>query len=225
MSNSNRDRIEAIIFKPAAGGGFVFLAPKPWLFGESHNYLVNEEQKAEILTVMAPNAPAWRRIAIIGAFILGPVLWAAAIATLMFAVSDHDEPSVGDVAVMIILVAVPILLALFLALAWSAQAVLAKLAPLIARLRPTEEKITAADLRRGMARSMSFRALLLIIVLFGINALISAFALGMRMAQHTLFTGSTVLIIVNLVMPLGMIATYSAMALRKAEQGREKASL
>src|ERR1700691_5658264 len=60
MSNSSRDTVEAIIFKPAAGGGFVFQAPKPWLFGEARNYLVNEAQKAEILTVMAPNAPAWR---------------------------------------------------------------------------------------------------------------------------------------------------------------------
>jgi hypothetical protein len=148
------------------------------------------------------------------------VLWALAIATLMWAVSDHDEPTVGEAVAMIILVAVPILLALFLTFAWSAQALLAKLAPLIARLRPSEEQITAADLRRGMTRSISFRAMLTIVVLGGLGALMSAFALGMRTAQHTLFSGSTVLIVVNLALPLVLIATYSAMALRKAEQGR-----
>jgi MFS family permease len=224
MSNSSRDAIEAVLFKPAAGGGFVFQAPKPWLFGKAHNYLANEAQKAEILTIMAPNVPVRRRGAIIGAFILGPVLWALAIATLIWAISDHDEPTAGDGVVIIILVAVPILLALFLALAWSAQAQLAKLTPLIARLQPTEEQITAAYQRRGMARSMSFRALLTIIVLFSVSALISAFTLGMRMAHHTLFTGSTVLIVINLVIPLVGVAAYFAMALLKAAQGRESAS-
>jgi hypothetical protein len=145
--------------------------------------MVNDGQKAEILTAMAPNVPAWRRAAIIGAFILSPVLWALAIATLMLAVNDHDEPTGGDVAVMIILVAVPILLALFLAIAWTAQAQL------------------AGDLRRGMTRSISFRTIPMTIALFGITALMSAFALGMRTAQHTFFTASTVLIVVNLAMP------------------------
>jgi hypothetical protein len=40
------------------------------------------------------------------------------------------------------------------------------------------------------------------------------------MMQHTLFTVSTALIVVNLAPPLVVIATYSAMALRKAEQPR-----
>ena len=49
-----------------------------------------------------------------------------------------------------------------------------------------------------------------------------AFALGMRVAHHTPLTASTVLIIIiNLVMPLGIIALYSAMALRKAQQRQE----
>jgi hypothetical protein len=223
MSNGSRATIEAVLFKPAAGGGFVFQAPKPWLFGEAHNYLVNEAQKAEILTIMTPNVPVWRRAAIIGAFVLGPVLWALAIATLMWAVSDHDEPTGGEVMVMVILIAGPILLAMFLAIAWSVQVQRAKLAPLIAQLAPTEQQITKADQRRGMAQSMSFRSILVVVLLLGASALISAFALGMRMMQHTLFTASTVLIVVNLAVPLVVIAFYSGMALRKAEQAREKA--
>src|SRR5271163_2110076 len=130
MGDSSRETIEAVLFKPAAGGGFVFQAPKPWLFGQARNYLVNEAQKAEILTIMAPAMPPWRRAALIGAFILGPVLWALAIATLMWAVSDHDEPTGGDVAMMIVLIAVPILLALYLAIVSTTQGKLAKLAPM-----------------------------------------------------------------------------------------------
>ena len=125
--------------------------------------------------------------------------------------------------VMVILIAGPIFLALFLAIAWSTQARLAKLAPVIAQLAPTQQQITKADQRRGMARSMSSRAILLVILLFGASALISAFALGMRMMQHTLFTASSVPIVFNVVMPLVVIAIYSAMALRKAGERREKA--
>jgi hypothetical protein len=223
MSNNRRDTIDAIIFKPASGGGFVFRAPKPWLFGAAHNYLVDETQKAEILALMAPNVPVWRRIAIIGAFILGPVLWAIAVALLMWAVSGHDEPTAGEVVVMIVLIAGPILLALYLAIAWAARVQLARLAPLLAGLAPTQERITAADLRRGMSRSMSFRAMLLIVALFGLTALISAFGLGMRTGQHMLFAASSVVIVLNLVISLGGAAAYAVMALRKAEQGPEQA--
>jgi ABC-type spermidine/putrescine transport system permease subunit II len=52
---------------------------------------------------------------------------------------------------------------------------------------------------------------------------VSAFALGMRMMQHTLFNASTLLIVVNLALPLVVLATYSAMASRKADQRRGNA--
>jgi len=52
----------------------------------------------------------------------------------------------------------PLLGALFLTVAWSAQVKLAKLAPLIGALQSTDERITQADVRRGMVRSMSTRA-------------------------------------------------------------------
>jgi hypothetical protein len=224
MSNSGRDAIEATSFKPAAGGGFVFRAPKPWLFGEAHNYLVDEAQKAEILTAMAPNVSALRRTAMLVALVLGPVLWAIAVATLMWAGSPHEEPTAGEMGTMIILIVVPVFAALYLVVATSAQATLAKLAPLIARLRPTEEQITAADLRRGIMKSMSLRAILSINAMFGASALIWAFALGMRVAQHHLFAASTVQILFNLSMSLVVIAIYSAMALRKAQEGRETAT-
>src|SRR5580658_7611555 len=130
VSNRNRDAIEAMIFKPAAGGGLLFQAPKPWLFGRPRNHLVSEAQKDEILNVMAPSAPPARRYAVVAALIFGPVLWALAITALVWAISDHDEPTFGEGVVMMALIVVPILGALFVAIAWSAQVKLAQLAPL-----------------------------------------------------------------------------------------------
>ena len=89
-----------------------------------------------------------------------PVAWILGVTMLMWAISDHDEPTGGDVVAIMLFGAAPAPLGLFLAVAWSAQVQLAKLAPVIAQLTPTEEQITAADQRRGMARSMSFRAIL-----------------------------------------------------------------
>lgn len=220
MRNKSREAIDGACFKPTAGG-FVFQAPRPWVFGETHNYLVNETQKSQILDVMTPDMPAWRRAVIIGALILSPLLWAVGISTLMWAISGHDEPTAGDVAAMILLIAMPILLALYIAVAWTAQVQLAKLAPLIAQLAPTDEQITAADRSRGMLRATSFRTILVIIVLWGVSALITAFALGMRATNHTFASASTALIVFNLLLPIVIIALYGNMALRKAEQGRD----
>lgn len=217
MSERRRNAIEASHFKPAAAG-FVFQAPKPWVFGDARHYLVSEAQKADILAIMAsPSPPAWKRAAVIGAMILGPVLWVLAVSTLMWAVTDHDEPTAGDAVIMAVFGAGPVLLALFLAAAWSAQAQLARLGPMLARLPPTDERISTGDRRRDMARSVSFRAMLAIILLCGASALVSAFALGMLLAQHTLFSAQSILLVLNLVIPLGVIALYAAMALRKAE--------
>ncbi len=155
MSSSGRDTIEAAYFKPTTGG-FVFQAPKPWVFGEAHHYLVTEVQKAEILSIMVPDVPAWRRAAIIGALIFGPVFLVLLVATLLWAAGAHDEPTVGVLILMFILIAGLLLLTLFVIAAWSAQVHLANLAPLIAQLAPTGERITAADRRHGTARTTSF---------------------------------------------------------------------
>ena len=45
-----------------------------------------------------------------------------------------------------------------------------------------------------------------------------AFTLGLRTAHHTLASGSTVLVAINLIMPLVLIAIYATMAVRKARE-------
>jgi hypothetical protein len=62
--------------------------------------------------------------------------------------------------------------------------------------------------------------MLAVIVLCGLSSLVSAFALGMRLSEHTLFSASSIPPVVNLVIMLGIIALYCGMALRKAEQHR-----
>jgi hypothetical protein len=115
----------------------------------------------------------------------------------------------------------PLLGALFLIVAWSAQVKLAKLAPLIGALQSTDERITQADVRRGMVRSMLSGAILAVMALCGASALMTAFALGMRAARQTLFTGPTVVIAFNLVIRLVVVATFFTFAPSKARQGRE----
>ena len=152
-----RERLRALLDPdPISEIGGGVMPDDPLKFKDSRRYRdrLTQAQKTEILTIIAPNVPAWRRNAIIGAFILCPLLWAIAIATLMWAVSDHDRLTGRDAVEMVILILIPLLLALFLAIAWTEQAKLAKLAPLIARLPSTKEQITAADKRRGMTRSI-----------------------------------------------------------------------
>lgn len=215
---TNRNAVEAMNFKPVAGGLCIFRAPKPWLFGKATNYLADEAQKAEILAVMTRNVSAWRRATVVGALIVGCLLWAVAVSLFMWAVSSHEEPTAGELAIMSILIPGPVLAAIYLVLALSVQATLAKLAPLIAHLRPTNEQITRADLRRGMMKSMSLRAILLINLLFGASALIWAIVLGMRIASHKLVAAPSALVLFNLVMSLVVIGVYSKMALCKARE-------
>jgi MFS family permease len=217
----NRDAIEAMSFKATAGGLFVFRAPKPWLFGKTSNYLADEAQKAEILTAMTRNVSAGRRAVVIGALLLGCVLWAIAVSLLMWAISSHEEPTARELVIMSLLIAGPVIAALYLGLALSVKATLAKIAPLIARLQPTDEQITRADLRRGIMKSTSLRAMVLINLLFGASALIWALVLGMRMANHRLVAAPTALVLFDLVMSLVVIGIYSTMALRKASEGQK----
>jgi hypothetical protein len=222
MRNRSRETIAAMLFKPTTGG-FVFRAPRPWVFGRARNYRVDAAQKAEIIAVMAPEKPAWHQAALIAALILGPVLWVCGMTAFVWAVSGHDEPTGGDVVAVMLLSVVPLLAALYFALAAGAQRQLAKLAPIIARLAPSDEEVTAADLRRGMAHATPFGAMGTIILLFAASALLTAFTLGMDAAQHRLATLPAALVALNLIMSLVVIAAWASVALRKAKGMEEGA--
>jgi hypothetical protein len=96
----------------------------------------------------------------------------------------------------------------------AAEVNLAKLAPLIARLQPTDETITSADRRQRMP----LRNMLVTILMFGVSAPVAAFSLGLRLANRGLADASTGLITLCFVMWLGVIALYATMALRRARE-------
>jgi len=224
MSTRRRDAIEAVCFKPTTGG-FVFLAPRPWVFGRPRNYLVSGADKAAILAAMVPDVSRRRVVALIAGLVVAPVAWILGVAALLWAVTGDAEPTGRDLVLLALIGVVPVFAALYLALAWNCHAQLIHLAPIIARLNPTEERITSADMRAGMTRTMSFRTLLTVILVWGVSALISAFTLGMSTARHTLASASTVPVAINLILPLVLIAIYATMAVRKArglEGGAER---
>ena len=97
-------RMKSALFK-AAPGGWVFRSPNPWVFGDTPHYLVDDAQKAKIEAVLVPRRPA-----IVGAVLVGGILaWAIAVATFMWAFAGHEDPTPGDIGLMIVLIVVPLL--------------------------------------------------------------------------------------------------------------------
>ena len=89
MSETRR-QIEAMLFKPVAGA-FIYRAPNPWIFGRADHYIVDAQQKAELLDMLAARSPMLS----LAVFVAGVLLWGAAIGTLRWALSGHDDPTVG----------------------------------------------------------------------------------------------------------------------------------
>jgi len=150
MRNPSRHTLEAFFFKPTADG-FVWQAPHRWLFGKTHHYLVDGAQKEAILDILAPDRTCGRRFAIIAA---GGLVFGASIVvvgTIMQITYGGKPTTVGAILVAAALTLIPLLLVFLATMEGVTQVNLAKLAPLIARLRPTDEEITAADRRRGTA--------------------------------------------------------------------------
>jgi hypothetical protein len=110
MSESRR-QIEAMLFKPVPGG-FVYRAPNPWIFGRADHYVVNEQQKAELLRIVVAPRPLIR----VAVIVAGVLLWGVAMGTVGWAFSGHEDPTVGDAVVMIVATFAALFLALHLAL-------------------------------------------------------------------------------------------------------------
>jgi hypothetical protein len=137
------DNREAIMFK-AVPDGYLFRAPNPWVFGRARFYLVNAAQKAELLAIITARSQLvfWvALVALIGAS-------TAAIACG----SGHDNPTAGDAIIMLALIPVWIYAALLISIRPTAR----RLQPLLAGLPPTDQRITALDLRMAVRKTISF---------------------------------------------------------------------
>jgi hypothetical protein len=128
------DNREAIMFKKVPEG-YVFRAPNPWVFGRARFYLVNDAQKAQLLAIITARSQAVFWIALVA-------LIGASTAAIAYG-SGHDDPTAGDVVIMLALLPVWIYAAVLISIGPMAR----RLQPLLAGLTPTDQRITGVDLR------------------------------------------------------------------------------
>ena len=132
-----------VAFKPVPGG-YVYRAPSAWLFGPPNHYLVNEAEKAEILSIMRGSS--------------GPVLWIAGLSSIASIVvgasllwtyrSSHSQSTLADIAAWVIMV-----LLIFVGLLISRRFLLHRLRPILADLPLTDERITTLERRQLIAKA------------------------------------------------------------------------
>ena len=207
---SDAAEIQAVLFKQV-GDRFVFQAPNPWVFGSKNRYLVTETQKQELMAIVTPRRPLLR-IAIITAGIL---LWTVAAATIVWAVSPHEDPRALDALAMFVLIVVPIFGALIVAL----QRNLRRMQPILAGAPRTEERITHTELRQAMTKAISLRRSLILGAVWTGIGLLQVFNLVIRNARHPLFSDvQSYLNAFTLIMAVGLAAYYLVLAIRKLRQ-------
>jgi tetratricopeptide (TPR) repeat protein len=166
MTDARRS-IEAALFKPVPGG-FVYRAPNPWVFGRADHYLVDEAQKAGILALVTPRRPMLVLALCFGGFLL--VAGAAVVALLVFA---DDYPA--TVAAALIAAMVPVTV---LALHLAARRALRRVQPVLAGASPTNQRITAAEIRRAVNARLSDKQLWRTGIFGAIACLVSATAVA-----------------------------------------------
>ena len=138
--------MKSALFK-AVPGGWVFRSPNPWVFGDTPHYLVNDAQKAQVETILVPRRPA-----VVGALLIGGLLaWAIAVATFMWAFTGPQDPTPGDIGLMIVLIIIP-LLALLPAAGFVQRR---RLWPVLAGAPLTHERISYAEVRQNVRARLS----------------------------------------------------------------------
>jgi hypothetical protein len=133
------DSLKGALFK-AVPGGWVFRSPNPWVFGDTPHYLVNDAQKAQIEAIIAPRRPG-----VVVAVLIGSIFaWMLAVATFMWAFSGHENPTPGDIGVMVVLICLPVVALLPIAGLIQRR----RLRPVLAAAPLTTERITYAELQQ-----------------------------------------------------------------------------
>ena len=146
-----RTQIAATLFRPAPGG-YVYREPYRWPFGAAPHYLVNEDQKAEIMAIVISKRPILSQV----------VLWSTlcvmvAISCVgLWAYTRHDTPTAIDTIGIVALTAAQVILALAIFFWWKRR----RLRPLLATLPPTDLRITASEMRAAATNTMSARQIM-----------------------------------------------------------------
>jgi hypothetical protein len=178
MSESRR-QIGALLFKPTSVG-FIYRAPNPWIFGRTEHYVVNETQKGELLGILVAPRPVLRLAVIVA----GILLWAVAMGTIEWAFSPHEDPTVGDVVIMIVLTFAALFLALHLALRHK----LRRLQPILAGATRTTAVITSSEMRSAMNKTTSLKSAVFTATMFAFACAAQLFTLAIRSPRHPLFS-------------------------------------
>jgi hypothetical protein len=169
----------SVLFK-AVPGGWVFRSPNPWVFGDTPHYLVDDAQKAEIEAIILPRRP--RLLA--AAVIVGILGWAMAVATLMWAFSRHEDPTAGDIGLMVALIVLPMMALLPIAGFIQRR----RLAPVLAGAPLTSERISYAEVRQNVRSSTPPKQLLNALVASVFACVAACFALLVHvLTRHVVF--------------------------------------
>jgi hypothetical protein len=178
MSESRR-QIDAMLFKPVPGG-FIYRAPNPWIFGHANHYIVSEQQKSELLEMLVAPRPLLRG----GVVIVGVLLWGAAMGTIGWAFSGHEDPTVGDAVIMILVT----FAALFLALHLTLRNKLRRMQPILAAATPTTAVITSGDIHAAIRKTTSFKSAMVGGAMCAFGCAAQIFSLVIRNPHHPLFS-------------------------------------
>src|ERR1700688_3440008 len=101
---------QSALFKPASGGGWIFRAPSPWLFGDVPHYFVNDAEKAQIDTILEPRLKPALLATVLILAIFGWVLAASGLVAVLG--SGQDYITAGDIIAMVVLIVTPLAAAL-----------------------------------------------------------------------------------------------------------------
>jgi hypothetical protein len=177
--SENRRQIAATMFRPVPGG-FIYRAPNPWVFGRGNHYIVNEQQRAELLAILV-SPPPLLRLAVV---VVGVLLWGLAMGTIGSAFSGHEGPTVGDAVIMIVMTFAVLFLALHLAI----RSKLRRVQPILAAATLTTTAITLAEIRVAMNQTTSVKTALAVAAMFIFGCAAQIAGLVIRNPQHPLFS-------------------------------------
>ncbi len=175
---------KSALFKPALGGGWIFRAPSPWLFGDVPHNLVNDAQKAQIGTILEPRLKPALLATVLILAIFG---WVFAASGLVWALgSGQDNPTAGDIIAMVLLIVTPIAIALPLT-GWIQRH---RLQPVLKDLPLTTERISLAEVKQSMKNVSTVKQSLLACIVSVVACIGGLSAAGMRLAaKHGFLDG------------------------------------
>jgi hypothetical protein len=209
MSESRR-QIDAMLFKPVPGG-FIYRAPNPWIFGRADHYIVNEQQKAELLGMLVAPRPLLRLTVIVAAV----MAWGVAMGTFGWIFSGHEDPTAGDAVIMILMTFAALFLALHLAL----RRKLRRMQPILAAATPTTAAITSNEIRAAIRKTTSFKTAVVVAAMSAFGCAAQIFSLVIRNARHPLLSDvQSDLSVFLLVLCAVMAVRYLALAIGKVRQ-------